>query len=116
MNYIERLYHQHIIILIYCLTFIQKFEGRIARSLPNSVVVYGEKAVELCWYMNVQDVPVYMVPNNPQEFNPALYRAYTKSGKQLDYYVFPALKLHKEGGVLMKGVVQYKWWQDGLLM
>lgn len=56
--------------------------------------------------MCVQDVPVFMVPTTT--FDPAVYRAYTQNGTQLDYYVWPALKLHKDGGLLMKGVVQFK--------
>lgn len=68
---------------------------------------YATRALELCWYMCVQDVPVYMVPTTVP-FDPSLYRAYTRTGNQLDFYVWPALKLHKDGALLLKGVAQLK--------
>ncbi|XP_045188059.2 uncharacterized protein LOC123545820 [Mercenaria mercenaria] len=73
--------------------------------------LYGKKAVELTWWMSVQDPPVYLCPASESEtdgFDKSLYRAYTKSGTEVDFFVWPALKLYKEGGVLMKGVVQFK--------
>ncbi|XP_060604676.1 uncharacterized protein LOC132757415 isoform X2 [Ruditapes philippinarum] len=71
------------------------------------MITYGNKAVELTWWMCVQDPPVYMVTSR-DKFNPDFYRAYTKSGTIPDFYVWPPLKLHKSGGILAKGVVQYK--------
>ena len=71
------------------------------------MVKYGQKAVELTWWMCVQEPPVHMVSTKGQ-FSPEFYRAYTKSGKVPDFFVWPPLKLHEGGGILSKGVVQYK--------
>lgn len=82
------------------------------KTLPakmSSVDHYSAKAVELTWWMCVQDPPVYMcsTDGSPGDYK-NLYRAYTKSGNVVDFYVWPALRLYKDGGVLAKGVVQYQ--------
>lgn len=88
-------------------------EGNKKMRLPahmKSVDRFAESAVELTWWMCVQDPPVYLCPtdeNGEQEFDNNLYKAYTKSGSRPDFFVWPALRLYKDGGVLMKGVVQY---------
>ncbi|XP_053400557.1 uncharacterized protein LOC128557315 [Mercenaria mercenaria] len=80
---------------------------KVRAGIPREekIVKYANKAVEVAWWMAVQDPPVYMCPTVTTDFDPNLYRAYTQSGKTPDW---PALRLHRQGGVLMKGVVQYK--------
>ncbi|XP_052794073.1 uncharacterized protein LOC128227499 [Mya arenaria] len=83
---------------------------KIPKPSNDGVLIrFAKQATELCWWMNVQDPPVYMCPTDDTrktDFDPNLYRAYTKTGKHLDFYVWPALKLHENGGVLYKGVAQ----------
>ena len=57
--------------------------------------------------MCVQDPPV-VLDWSAQEgaFNVDLYRAYTKSGSQLEFVVWPIIYLHEGGPVLLKGVAQ----------
>ncbi|XP_052796260.1 uncharacterized protein LOC128228799 [Mya arenaria] len=81
----------------------------IGGVLLKLLLKYADQAVELCWLMIVQDPPVYMCPTDiarKADFDPNLYRAYTKTGKRLAFYVWPALKLHEKGALLYKGVAQ----------
>lgn len=77
-----------------------------APSKDGATARYAKRAVELTWWMCIQDPPVHMVTSNTT-FDPRLYKAYTKSGSKPEYFVWPPLKLYKEGDVLTKGVVQY---------
>lgn len=70
--------------------------------------MYANKVVELTWWMCVQDPPIHMCASTIDRFNASLYRAYTKTGSDPDFFVWPALRLHKDGEVLSKGIVQYK--------
>ncbi|XP_045187362.1 uncharacterized protein LOC123545122 [Mercenaria mercenaria] len=76
-------------------------------SDAGPAVRYARKAVELTWWMCVQDPPVYMCPTT-DNFDQNMYKAYTKSGSNPEFFVWPALRLHKDGVVLLKGVVQFK--------
>lgn len=69
---------------------------------------YITKCVELCWLMRVQDPPVCLTWDVPEDksFNTEVYRAYTKSGHHIEYVVWPAMYLYEGGPVLMKGVAQ----------
>ncbi|XP_061164927.1 myosin-11-like [Saccostrea echinata] len=70
---------------------------------------YAEACAALCWFMCVQDPPVYMDPSVPKgNFDTDKYRAYTKTGKDYKYLVWPPLYLHKEGPMLGKGIAQGK--------
>ncbi|XP_053399415.1 uncharacterized protein LOC128557020 [Mercenaria mercenaria] len=94
--------------------FFQRYIFRIfennSLAIPSNggpTATYSRKAVELTWLMCVEDPPIFMCPTRGK-FNPSLYRPYTKTGTEADIFVWPALKLNKDGAVLLKGVVQYK--------
>ena len=58
--------------------------------------------------MRVQDPPMtleWTVPSD-SKFNTDVYRGYTKNGEQVEYVVWPAIYLHEDGPVVMKGVAQ----------
>lgn len=82
-------------------------KGTPQPSKAGPMAKYAKKAIEVTWWMNVQIPPVYMCPTEGQ-FDPNLYRAYTKSGKDPVFFVWPALRLFEGGGVLVKGVVQFE--------
>ena len=42
------------------------------------------------------------------KFDKARYKEFTKTGKNVDYIVWPALLLHKGGPLLAKGVAEPK--------
>ncbi|KAH3833556.1 hypothetical protein DPMN_106868 [Dreissena polymorpha] len=88
---------------------LQKKMTGIKQYKSKVVEKYGQTAVKLCWWMCLQDPPVYMcTTDDKDEFNVVFYRAYTKSGSQLDYIVWPALRLYKDGPLLYRGVAQFK--------
>ena len=68
------------------------------------------ECVEVCWLMNSQDPPVILdttvVDGRP--FDADKYRTYYKTGKVVDYVVWPPMLLHKDGPLLCKGVAQGK--------
>ncbi|XP_052281639.1 uncharacterized protein LOC127879078 isoform X2 [Dreissena polymorpha] len=60
-------------------------------------MAFMNNCVELCWWMCIQERPVYMCNvDGDTLFNRDLYRTYTKSGTQLDYIVWPALTLYED--------------------
>ncbi|XP_060591775.1 DNA ligase 1-like isoform X2 [Ruditapes philippinarum] len=77
-------------------------------AVVEACTKYISKCVEVCWLMRVQDPPVTLYWNVPDDrsFNSDVYRAYTKSGTHVEYVVWPAMYLHEDGPLLMKGVAQ----------
>lgn len=61
--------------------------------------------------MAIQDPPVCLDTNTRKSGDPLNtqeYRAYTQSGKFIEYIVWPVLYLSENGGVLCKGVAQFR--------
>ena len=75
-----------------------------SRALENFVV----KAVEITWWMCVQNPEVYLHTEEPGVINHNIYKPYTRSGKNVDYFIWPPLLLHENGPLLSKGIVQAK--------
>ena len=71
---------------------------------------FYKKCVELCWCMAIKDPPMYLDEDIPPGtvMDKNTYREFTKSGEIVEYVVWPALRLHKDGPVLYKGVIQVK--------
>lgn len=59
-------------------------------------------------FIQIQDPPLVFGPNvrTGDPFNTDLYKAYTRSGKRIEYVAWPALLLHENGPVLCKGIAQ----------
>lgn len=71
------------------------------------VMDFIKSCIRLCWYMNLQEPPVYMVTDvDPNSLH--MFRAYTRSGDVIDYVVWPSLLLKEDGPLLYKGVAQMK--------
>lgn len=65
------------------------------------------KCVQYCWLMCIQDPPMCLVDFGREvEFKSNEMRSFTKSGKFVDFVVWPALYLHEKGPLLSKAVVQ----------
>ncbi|XP_052795701.1 synaptonemal complex protein 1-like isoform X2 [Mya arenaria] len=82
-------------------------------ELPRKtgVVSYVEECAKICWLARLHDPPVHIEfeeIDNDSPFNAEMYKAYTKTGKRLDYVVWPPVFLHKNGPMLSKGVAQGK--------
>lgn len=82
------------------------FEGNEYRN--EFVVRYAERCVAVTWYMTLQDPPMLLVSKivRKSDFDSDLFRPYTKSGDKYDFMVWPALLLHDNGPVVVKGVAQ----------
>ncbi|XP_063416074.1 centrosome-associated protein CEP250-like [Mytilus trossulus] len=68
------------------------------------------KCFKLCWKMVVQDPPMFLDegPQKDKAFDKNVFREYTNSGTKVVFTVWPALYLHKNGALLVKGVVKVK--------
>ncbi|KAK3602823.1 hypothetical protein CHS0354_026374 [Potamilus streckersoni] len=88
----------------------EKLTGLVERTYlgKEKVEIYSKKCFELCWLMSIQDPPIVLSkdPETGAHFDSNLYRCYINSGDNVDYVVWPALLLHKDGPVLAKGVTE----------
>jgi len=77
----------------------------------GNVEKYVSKCADLCWLIRYHDPPVYIMfeeVKNGAPLDLKLYRSYTKTGKMMDFVVWPPLFLHKDGAILAKGVAEPK--------
>lgn len=79
----------------------KRIEGEALNEFTN-------KCVEITWYMNIQDPPMafHSVINRGAVLDKNYFRFFSKRGLTIDYVVWPALLLHDDGEVAMKGVAQ----------
>ncbi|VDI77489.1 Hypothetical predicted protein [Mytilus galloprovincialis] len=66
------------------------------------------KCSELCWHVLSSNPPMAIDYENFEEqaMDPIKFNKYNRSGTTVEYVVWPALLLHKDGPVLAKGTVQ----------
>ncbi|XP_063413750.1 uncharacterized protein LOC134696088 [Mytilus trossulus] len=66
------------------------------------------KCSELCWHVLSSNPPMAIDYENFEEqpMDPNKFNKYNRSGTTVEYVVWPALLLHKDGPVLAKGTVQ----------
>ncbi|KAH3833561.1 uncharacterized protein LOC127879079 isoform X2 [Dreissena polymorpha] len=97
--------------------FLKDSKAKLVKHGPTAKSKeFINKCVELCWWMCIQERPVYICSIDDGE-NADFYRAYTKSGSQLDYIVWPALKLYKGDPLSYSGVeTNLKLYKDGPLL
>ncbi|XP_045203598.2 uncharacterized protein LOC123556729 [Mercenaria mercenaria] len=74
----------------------------------DDVQRFFQGCVELCWLMNLQDPPLAFgeTPKRNDAFDGNTYKFYTETGPFVDYIVWPALLLEKDGSLLSKGIAQ----------
>lgn len=81
----------------------QKYEEKIRKVCDP----YIQRCTTVCFYMVVKSPQVYLEFDCPADkIDRFIFRPFTKDGKTLDYVVWPALFLHKDGPLMTKGVVQ----------
>ncbi|XP_053390704.1 uncharacterized protein LOC128553545 [Mercenaria mercenaria] len=83
----------------------------IDQQKQETVVSYIQKCMNICWSMCRHEPPVhieFMDVGDDIPFDTNKFKPYTQSGKRLDYVVWPAVYLHKDGPMLAKGVAQGK--------
>lgn len=102
-----------------CLLKTNKFCGQLGTptffqtsSPPQfaKTTLFAERCVELCWFMQTTRPPIHLSACIPYDgkMNNDIFRAYTKSGKKVDYIVWPVMYLYENGPVLNKGIAQPK--------
>lgn len=69
------------------------------------VEAYCKKCAELCWYVAIQDPPMDMKFSDMKLDD---LKAYTQSGKEMEYVVWPPLYLHEKGSLISKGIAQFR--------
>ncbi|OWF47087.1 uncharacterized protein LOC110454830 [Mizuhopecten yessoensis] len=69
---------------------------------------YAEACINLCWLCAIQDPPIEFIYNvkEGEKIDSGYFKPYERSGKTVEYLVWPAMLLHKSGPVLTYGVVQ----------
>ncbi|CAG2189921.1 unnamed protein product [Mytilus edulis] len=67
-----------------------------------------EVCVKICYLSAVQDPPMFLDFEPNETFDKSTFKEFTVSGSLMDYLVWPALLIQKDGAILSKGVVQPK--------
>nr|XP_034300181.1 calponin homology domain-containing protein DDB_G0272472 [Crassostrea gigas] len=99
--------HRKSISVLVAGTLGQAFLKNQKQKYGKATAKYAEACAALCLYMCVQDPAVYIDSDVPKgKFDKDKYRAYTKSGEEYAFLVWPPLFLHKEGPMLGKGIAQ----------
>ena len=72
------------------------------------VFAYSKKCVHLSWMMTTQTPELFLDDRfeTDSKFDVDRFKHYTQTGQTMDYVVWPALYLHKDGPLLQKGVAQ----------
>jgi hypothetical protein len=84
-------------------------ENDINRQTQDSAIKYIAKCVDICWSMCQHEPPVFIdfpETNGETCLDVNMYKPYTKSGKYIDFIVWPPLYLYMGGPLLGKGVAQ----------
>ena len=67
---------------------------------------YIEMCVKVCWLMVIQEPPMYLDQQKPDNFDLTKYTWYTESGPYVAYIVWPAIFRCENGPMLGRGVAQ----------
>ncbi|XP_065930933.1 probable DNA double-strand break repair Rad50 ATPase isoform X3 [Magallana gigas] len=86
------------------------FFQTISSSQFTKTTHFAERCVELCWFMQTTQPPIHLSTRFSADGmkNNDIFRAYMKSGKEVDYIVWPVMYLYENGPVLNKGIAQPK--------
>lgn len=71
---------------------------------------YFAKCLKICWKMITQEPPMVLEegPEPGKTYDRNVFREYTQSGTTVEFTIWPALRLHKDGPILSKGVLKLK--------
>ena len=88
---------------------------KLSKELPPDLLQsngmlqdYIHRCTEVSWLMAIQDPPMAITTDIPRTliFNKSYFKEYTKSGKFVDYVVWPAILIQDGGALMAKGIVQ----------
>lgn len=91
---------------------VEQIYEAIRKQLPTqydhlaAVQAYSSACASLCWLMAVQDPSLVLECCSTDKFDNNMFKDYTKRGPFVEFVVWPALLLHKDGPLLAKGVAQ----------
>lgn len=69
--------------------------------------LFGERCAQISWHMLVCDPPMALETyRKGDRYQSSRHIAYTRSGRVVEFPVWPTLLLHDKGPVVKKGVVQ----------
>lgn len=75
----------------------------------ESLSLYIDACIECLWLMSVQDPPMHIAClRKGENYEPAHYGMFLTRGKDVDYTVWPAVFLYKNGPLVSKGYVKLK--------
>lgn len=83
-------------------------DGRHNFLQSMQVEKYVKRCAEISWLMAIQDPPMAITVEIGEgfQFDKSKYREYTKTGKFVDYFVWPAVLIQDGGNVMSKGICQ----------
>ncbi|XP_048774622.1 uncharacterized protein LOC125679440 isoform X2 [Ostrea edulis] len=85
----------------------QELEQLIGEDDARKCKPFIQKCVQYCWYLSVQDPGMYLaVWTSGTKFDNNEMKSFTKIGQYVDFTVWPALYLHRDGPLLSKAIVQ----------
>lgn len=86
----------------------ESFFRKLILDCKKSVEPFIKECVRICWLMVNMDQPIYIKFSKKRgsKFDRNLFRCFSRSGQKVDYNVWPALFLHKNGPLICKGVVE----------
>ncbi|XP_033744188.1 uncharacterized protein LOC117330078 [Pecten maximus] len=68
---------------------------------------FVDKCTEICWGMVMQSPRVeFLIPERGVKFNKDHFKEFKQSGVTVEYVVWPAMIAHKQGSLLVKGIIQ----------
>ncbi|XP_063413183.1 uncharacterized protein LOC134695727 [Mytilus trossulus] len=83
--------------------------AKLKDSIISICTIYIQRCVEMCFYMRIKSPEMYLQFDCDMKYiDKTSFKPYTKDGDTLDYVVWPALFLFKEGPLMNRGVVQCK--------
>ncbi|KAL3878893.1 hypothetical protein ACJMK2_031221 [Sinanodonta woodiana] len=69
---------------------------------------FTDRCVEIAWLMCLQDPPMFMETCRPGDVKSDKYKSYTRSGRVIQYCVWPCVLQYRDGPLMMKGVAQMR--------
>ena len=80
----------------------------IGSEVVDACKTYITRCVELCWLMRIQDPPVVLSWNIPDDkkFTTDTYKHYLSTGQEMAFVVWPCMYLHEGGPLVAKGVAE----------
>ncbi|XP_071125964.1 uncharacterized protein [Mytilus edulis] len=82
---------------------------KFKESSLSVCTIYIKRCVDMCFYMRIKMPEMYLQFDcDIINVDKTTFKPYTKDGDKVDYVVWPALFLFKEGPLMNRGVVQCK--------